>query len=379
MSTEKHTTSAPGSQPIYADSIQESPRALSEYPDSRRYSRIGWMIVIAGFVGFVAWAALAPLDRGVVVEGAVTVAGNRKAVQHPSGGVIKNILIQEGDYVQQGQILVLMDSTVPQVKVQAAQSHYFTALATEARLMAEKEGLAEIDFPALLQNLEYAAPGKETQDSAALPSPSLATTIRQTQELQRQLFISRRQASYQQDLRTQLAEIRLDIESQRERKITAEQTLLQSRIIAPVAGRVVDLKVFTEGGVVSAAEKLMEIVPDNQPLLVEARLPLDVVDSMRLQQPVDLMFTAFNRSQTPKVTGKVVQLSADRLTDPATQQAYYGLKIEVTGSAMAELNGLKIIPGMPVQAFIRNGERSLLSYLFKPLLDRIPLAMAGEV
>lgn len=438
---------------------------------AHRYSRIGWLLVLIGFVGFVLWAGLAPLDRGIVVEGTVTVAGYRKAVQHPSGGVVDRILVSEGEQVQQGQVLVELDDAVYQAQAMSAQSHYVMALAARQRLIAEREGLSRIPWEALPQQITDSLTDVPNLDLASLDF----TIMDDIQALQQRLFHSRRQslntellglaenlasgearlkglqgmqtsqqqryalltqridglkalaeqdyiprnrvlelqgmqaqllgeqlstdadigsirrqqaeiqarsanrkANYQQEVNRQLADIRLEIETQKERLTDAYKRLAQSQMVAPVSGRVVDLKIFTEGGVISPAELLMEILPDNQPLLVDARLPLEAVDSLYEGQAVDLMFTAFNRSQTPKVAGQVVQISADRLKDAQTQQLYYGLRIEVSADAMNELQGLTVLPGMPVQAFVRNGERSLLSYLFKPFTDRLPMALAED-
>jgi protease secretion system membrane fusion protein len=103
-----------------------------------------------------------------------------------------------------------------------------------------------------------------------------------------------------------------------------------------------------------------------------------MVDRLRPGLPVELMFVAFNQSTTPRVDGEVTLVSADRLLDEKTQQPYYQVRIKVSEQGLGQLAGLDIRPGMPVEAFVRTGERSMLNYLFKPLADRVHVALAEE-
>lgn len=119
----------------------------------------------------------------------------------------------------------------------------------------------------------------------------------------------------------------------------------------------------------------MEIVPDDQPLLVDARVPVQLIDQVKLGLPVELQFTAFNQSTTPKVEGNVTMISADRLLNEQTGEPYYLLQVQVNDKNRQRLNQLTIKPGMPVEVFIRTGERSLLNYLFKPLFDRLHMSL----
>jgi protease secretion system membrane fusion protein len=122
----------------------------------------------------------------------------------------------------------------------------------------------------------------------------------------------------------------------------------------------------------------MEVVPSDAPLLVDARASVELIDRLKPGLPVELLFAAFNQSTTPRVPGEVTLVSADRLLDDKTQQPYYQVRIKVDEEGLRQLAGLDIRPGMPVEAFVRTGERSLLNYLFKPLLDRVHVALAEE-
>lgn len=192
------------------------------------------------------------------------------------------------------------------------------------------------------------------------------------------LKAGQRQQDYQKEVATQLTELESKAEEVRQKLQNAEFELANSKIVAPSTGIVVALNVFTQGGVISPGQSLMEIVPEDEALLVEAELPVNLVDKVHKGLSVEIMFPAFSQSTTPRVEGKVLLVSADRLTDEQTKQPYYKLQIKVTDNGMTSLKGLQIRPGMPVEAFVRTGERSLLSYLFKPLLDRTHLALGEE-
>ncbi|MBF3216755.1 HlyD family type I secretion periplasmic adaptor subunit, partial [Pseudomonas aeruginosa] len=167
-------------------------------------------------------------------------------------------------------------------------------------------------------------------------------------------------------------------EELRNRLASARFDLANSEVRAPVAGLVVGQEVFTEGGVIAPGQQLMEILPERQPLLVDARLPVEMVDKVRVGLPVELMFSAFSQSTTPRVEGEVTLVSADRLLDERSEAPYYRVRIRVGEEGVRRLAGLEIRPGMPVEAFVRSGERSLLNYLFKPLADRTHLALGEE-
>lgn len=198
------------------------------------------------------------------------------------------------------------------------------------------------------------------------------------QILEQKLLCEQRQQAYQKEVHTQLTDAQASIEHVRGQLVKAKFMLANTQVRAPVAGTVVGMSIFTEGGVIAAGQKVMEIVPNDQPLLVDARVPVQLVDQVRLQMPVELQFTAFNQSTTPKVTGTVAMISADRLVDEQTAEPYYLLQVQVNDENRKRLNGLTIKPGMPVEGFVRTGERSFLNYLFKPLFDRLYMSLNEE-
>ncbi|SDH21023.1 membrane fusion protein, protease secretion system [Pseudomonas flavescens] len=424
--------------------------------DERRYSRMGGWLLAVGFGGFLLWAGLAPLDKGVAVSGNVVVAGNRQAVQHPSGGVVQRLLVRDGDQVEAGQVLIRMDATQIRAQREALFVQHLGAVASTARLEAERDGLAEIAFPAamgaeddprvdstlalqrqlfasrraalrleldglqesiagsqaVLEGLRAAKAHKDEQRTSMqaqlqglrelaregyvarnrlLENERLYAQLNgdisedlgnigrtQRQILELRLRAAQRGEEYQQDVRQQLADSRLKIEELGSRLSAADFELAHSEVRAPAAGTVVGLEVFTEGGVISPGQMLMEIVPQDAPLLVDARAPVELIDKLQPGLDVELLFVAFNQSRTPRVNGKVTLVSADRLLDDKTDQPYYRLRVQVDDDGLRQLQGQQIRPGMPVEAFVRTGERSLLNYLFKPLTDRTHMALVEE-
>ena len=425
--------------------------------DDTRYARLGWLLMLGGFLGFLGWAALAPLDKGVAVSGKVMVSGHRKVVQHPSGGIVERIDVRDGDKVVAGQVLIRLKETPLLGQAQSLRSQFYGSLASEARLNAERDGVASVSFPveltalaaepevasnlalqrqlfdsrrqALLldqQGIDESIAGAEAQlrgvrDSQAskvLQRTALTEQLQGLRELAREGYIPRNRLldservyaqvlgsisedygrigqlqrqvlemrlkirqlaeEYQKEVRTQLADTRVRTEDLRNRLASAEFELANSQLRAPVAGIVVGLDVFTEGGVIKPGQALMEIVPQGEPLLVEARVPVELADKVHAGLPVELMFSAFSQSTTPRVAGEVTLVSADRQVDERTDEPYYTLRAQVSDAGMAQLAGLQIRPGMPVEAFVRTGERSMLNYLFKPLLDRTHMALVEE-
>ncbi|WP_342624708.1 HlyD family type I secretion periplasmic adaptor subunit [Pseudomonas alkylphenolica] len=435
---------------------QISGETLGTSRDARFYVRLGWLLTLVGFGGFVAWATLAPLDQGIAVQGTVVVSGKRKAVQSLTGGVVSRILVREGQSVRQGQPLFRLDQTRVQADVQSLQAQYRLAWASLARWQSERDNRKDIEFPAQLsadpdpqlslvlesqrqlfssrreaQAREQAGLSASIDGAVAqlagmrrargdlqaqadslreqlanlkplasegyIPRNRLLDYQRQLSQVQRDLAqnsgdsarleqdivesrlnLQQRREEYQKEVRSQLAEAQLKSVTLEQQLTSAGFDLQHSEILAPADGIAVNLGVHTEGAVVRAGDTLLEVVPQGTALEVEGRLPVNLVDKVAVQLPVDILFTAFNQSSTPRVAGEVALISADQLLDDKTGQPYYVLRSTVSEQALARLNGLVIRPGMPAELFVRTGERSLLNYLFKPLLDRAGTALTEQ-
>ncbi|MBT2298410.1 HlyD family type I secretion periplasmic adaptor subunit [Pseudomonas fluorescens] len=192
------------------------------------------------------------------------------------------------------------------------------------------------------------------------------------------LTLEQHNEEYQKEVRSQLAEAQLKRETLQQQLKSAAFELQHSEILATADGIAVNLSVHTEGAVVRHGDTLLEIVPQDTHLEVEGHLPVNLIDKVGTHLPVDILFTAFNQNRTPRVPGQVSLISADQMIDERTAEPYYILRSSVSEVAMEQLNGLVIKPGMPAQMFVRTGERSLMNYLFKPLLDRASSALTEE-
>lgn len=427
--------------------------------DDRSWSRLGWLVVVLGVVGFLVWAALAPLDKGVPMSGTVAKESNRKSIQHQTGGIIQDILVKDGDTVKAGQVLVRMNAVNAKAGYDITRAQYLAARATEARLLAERDGASTIHFPeeltkhagdpAVAQAMALQTEllnsrrgslkselGSIDEDSAGLKSQiqglqdsqksqkeqmgylkeqldgmrdlakegyvarnrllDLERTYAQLQgavsedignigRAQRQVMeLSLRKAQrmddYQKEVRTQLADTQKDAEAQGARMQAQQFELANVEVRSPVDGTVVNLAVFTDGGVVAPGFKMMDIVPTDDPLVVEGQLQVNLVDKVHKGLPTDLIFSAFNANRTPHIPGVVETVSADRTVDERSGVPYYKVRVKVSpeGAKMIAAHHMDIRPGMPVEMFVKTGERTMMSYLLKPVFDRAHSSMSED-
>lgn len=187
-----------------------------------------------------------------------------------------------------------------------------------------------------------------------------------------------RQEEHQKEVRQQLSDIQREAESLHSRLLAQDFELDNVQVKAPVDGIVVGLDIFTEGGVISPGFRMMDIVPNEDTLVITGEVPVHLIDKVHPGLHVDLIFSAFNQNKTPNIPGVVSRVSADRLTNEHTGIPYYNLKVKVTTEGMKLLAHHQVRAGMPVEIFVKTGERSLVSYMFKPILDRLHSAMSEE-
>lgn len=427
--------------------------------DDRRFSRIGWLVVLIGFGGFMLWALFAPLDKGVPMSGFVAKESNRQTVQHEQGGTVSEILVRNGDQVKQGQVLVRMNSVLAQANADASRAQYLTARAAEARLLAERDGAKSISFPdelvknqtdaraaevmelqrqlftsrqqalqSELSGLEESVAGlklqirglEEARASKQEQMKILKEQLDNTRELAKEGYVARsrllelerlyaqlsgdvsedtgnlgrsrqqvlevnlrimqRRQDYQKEVRTQLSEVQKEAEALGARLTAQDYELARVDVKSPVDGTVVGLNVFTRGGVVPAGFRLMDVVPTDDPLVVEGQLPVNLIDRVHKGLPVELIFSAFNTNTTPHIQGEVINVAADRTVDEKSGSAFYVVRARVTPQGLREMQEKKLVvqPGMPVELFVKTGERTMMSYLFKPIADRVRTSMSEE-
>lgn len=401
------TVDNPSSQPVPAPSVPVGPDA-----DTVKPARLGLLILLIGFGGFVLWALLAPLDSGVPAQGVVSVESQRKTVQHLSGGIVEKILVREGDEVEAGQSLVILNSTQARANLGIVRAQYLAARAMENRLMAEYLNRDSIQFDADLlaskgdaqvaeimsiQATLFATRRAGQRKEAAVLRESAAALEPQLQGLRElanegyvprnkmldterahaeiRLRILQQEQEYRKQVETQLGDAQKEASAQHDRLIAAREDMVRTEIKAPVAGQVVGLAVHTTGGIIAPGGHVLDVVPRGEALIVEAQVATHLIDHVRIGIDADLRFSAFNQKTTPVIQGKVVTVSADRLTDPATRMPYYLARISVPPEEMKKLGNSRVVPGMPVEVIVKGESRTLMNYLLKPLTDRFASAL----
>lgn len=397
------------------------------------------------FIIFMLWACLAPIGGGVTASGTISVLGNRKTIQHPTGGLVKEILVAEGDKVEAGQILLRINPLKNDADVATVELQYINLIASESRLKAERDGSGGIAWDQDLQKKfksddervieakklqvqlfnsrrgEYnnqvsslneqisslnavVAAKKEQQKSikeemvsanslakdgfvprsaanqAERQNSDIASAIASTlSDITRaKIQISQMHSTYLKEIDTQLQEIQKNREALLLHMDSAKFDRDLAEVKAPVGGSVVGLKVFTVGGVVSPGAVLMEIVPKDEKLIIEAKIPATAISQVKVDLETDLRLSSFNHDTTPTVTGRVITVSADKMPGKGDGQDsdFYLAQIETTPETMKKLSELKIVlqPGLPVDVVIKTGERTFMSYLLKPLTNKFALA-----
>lgn len=329
-----------------------------------RSLRRGWQILVFGFGAFLFWATFAPIDQGLTATGWVVTDGQRKSVQHLTGGIVDDIFVREGEIVRAGQLLVRMNDV-------NAQSQKNVTEAGIAALSSQLEGLniAIERKRAQLQLIRGQLSNMRTLATEGVIPKNRVIEIDRTRIAE--------EAALAED-EGNLARLKKQINGETERLNPQVFELTNTEVRAPVAGEVINLAVFTRGGVIAPGAKIMDIVPDGSPLVVEGQLPVHLIDKATPGLPVELMFTAFNQNRTPHIPAVLTMVGGDRLVDERSGMPYFRVYAQVTDEGRAMIGALKVRSGMPVEIFIRTGERSLMSYLLKPVLDRLHSSLREE-
>ncbi|MBL8408575.1 MAG: HlyD family type I secretion periplasmic adaptor subunit [Candidatus Accumulibacter sp.] len=188
-----------------------------------------------------------------------------------------------------------------------------------------------------------------------------------------------RQQDYHKEVENGLAEIQKEVSALDSRLKGLAFDLANTEVRAPKEGVIVGLKVHTIGGVLASGTPLMDVVPKNEPLRIDVMIPTTLIDKVKPGLPVDIIFPAFNQKVTPNIPGKLDQVAADATNDPQGRMPpYYLGQVVVTPEGMKKLTTHEIKAGMPAEVIIKTGERTLLNYIVKPLLDRAKPALTEE-
>ena len=346
--------------------MQEARANESDYieHDEKHYARLGWIVLAIGFGGFMLWAMFAPLDKGVPAAGTVITDVQRKSIQSPLNGVIEEILVKDGQTVQEGQVLARLNNLSASAQAIGAQQSVF-GLQSQVNGLKNSIGNQELQVKFLkeqLANLEDLAKDGYVARNRVL-------------ELQRNyLQVSGSLA----ENRGNLVRYEAQLHEQEARLKAFEFDLGNTEIKSPVNGSIVNLEVFTKGAPVGPGSRLMEVAPSEGALVVEARIPVYLIDKVHLNLPVEILFPAFNQRSTPNIPGVVTVLPNDRTQDPRTGEQFYKIQVRVTDKGLRKLADNKVRPGMPAEVFIVTGQRTMMSYLFKPITDRIHGSLREE-
>ncbi len=422
----------------------------------KKLNIVGAIIVLFGVVGILLWSAITPLDSAVVAMGKVKVHSDRKEIQHLEGGIVKHIMVQEGERVMSGQLLLTLDGTFANSNLDRISAQWSELKIRETVLTAQRDRIKSIKPPQELVNtkslwvteqIKSAVNGfkisesnlqsqldilvnqtfqiteqlkgveaesgaksdqlsflnEEIESWASLLEKKLANKLRYL-ELKRaaselkgeiaqlgsqaaslrvkyneiQFKLLRVEQDYREKAAKELAEVQLNLKDSSKRISSAENVLERIEIRSPVAGTVVGLKIHTLGAVVRPGETILEVVPEKDELIIEARIkPMDV-DKVYKNLESRIKLSSYKIHEFPEFNGIVESVSADSFEDPNTLESFYLARINIPHKSLILLAKDKIKPGMPSEVLIKTGESTPLQYLMEPLASAFRTAWRDE-
>lgn len=427
-------------------------------PSPRPIALLGYTIVFITFGVFGSWAAIAKLDSAVVAAGTVSLEGNRKVIQHLEGGIVAEILVQEADLVEEGDVLLRLSGVEARSNLEVLSNRLEVLKVVEARLQAERLMEEAFDLPDSLQignlsanvsdtfadqqeiftdrqsilqsgidilssridQLEVQIEGLELQRSALdrridnftlmldrmreggekglveknilsqredeliqieASLGQVISEIGQTRNVVGETEYQKLQVTqeYRERANTELEDIRNQIAEIEERVKVARDVLARTEIRSPGSGTIQDLQVHTIGSVIAPGEVLMELVPQDEELVINARVaPIDI-DNVTPGLETEVRFTAFKTKLTPIVLGAVQNVSKDVITpDNPNDLPFYLARVEVEEEDIPADVRDRLSAGMPVDVIITTGERTVLNYIASPLMDAVRKSLIEE-
>lgn len=424
--------------------------------DIGRIGRSGVIASLALMGIFLAWAQFTQISSAVIAPGQIIVPGKPRVVQSLDGGMVAEIAVANGDRVSAGQVLMRLDPTLIQVKLDMARNRLAAALALRSRLEAEQAGLPDPVFapeplPFPLPDTTQAEAGQHQifaaraalrdgrtqqlveqvaqlgnqiigveaqitagQQQLAILEGELANAetlsakgmIRKTELLDLQsrraglagdiagnqsekarlhnairdteLQAGQAESSFHEAVATELRTTTTEIEELVLEIVTLSEQLDRVDIRAPSDGMVHEVQMTTPGGVVAPGAVIMQIVPQTGPVEFEMRMPAKDLERVHVGQPAHLVFSGLDQRTTPRLDAQVATVSPDAITDPQTGQSYYRLTLSVAPDQIARLGEVAVLPGMPVDAYLQTGDRSVMSYLLAPMTHQLMLAFREE-
>jgi len=400
--------------------------------DWRKFAFAGYALIFFTFGVMGLWAALAKIDKAVVAGGWVSIETNKKTLQHLEGGIVKEILVKEGQHVSKGQGLVRLESTQAKANSDILTSQMMSSLAIEARLLAERDGSSKIQWPSEFDDYERSPlliklvedeerqflqrretlngqlniisteiegitiEKRATEKQVEYINQELlglrALQKKQLVSMNRVLTMERERTrlegvigktisetarlrvqseqikeKFKEDVATNLLDIRNKLSDYRQRNVVASDVLRRIELIAPKSGAIQNLKVFTVGQVIRPGEPILDIVPDDESLIVQAQFNPQDIDVVHDGQKAEIKFPAFHSRTIPTMEGKIETLSKDKLTDEVSKQPYFLGTISISKADIPDEYRNRLRPGMPAEVIVAAGERTVLDYLISPL------------
>jgi HlyD family secretion protein len=417
---------------------------------AKRPLTIGVIVLTILIGGFGGWAVFTEIAGAIIASGRIEVDQNRQIVQHLDGGIVDEILVDEGDLVESGALLINLDDNILRSELSIVEGQLYELMARRGRLEAEQDGLDSITFDPDLLVVAAARPDvaslmqgqqrlfvarnvsldreveqltkrraqissqiegieaqqvalgrqldlmqEEVADAEKLLAGGLAQKPRllalQREEASLSGTLGELQAS-KAEAEGRITEIEIQIlglENARREEAISRLRDIQSRevelaeqrrallerlsrleIRAPVSGIIYDLQVFAQRSVIRPADPVLYLIPQDRPLVIATRVEPIHIDQVYPGQEVTLRFSALDSRTTPELTGRVMQVSADAFTDQSTGMSFYRAELELIEGEIEKLpEGITLLPGMPVEAFLRTDDRTPLAYLIKPLSD----------
>jgi len=415
------------------------------------------MIAGIGLGGFLVWASTAKLSGAVVASGNVAANGENQTVQHFEGGIVKEIMVKDGESIVAGQPLIALDPTLVEANLNRSLKTIIVLRVDEARLMAELSGRETFDLPPELSDdvldpaLQSFIQSKKSEfelrtlryrnevsilnqrlgglNEEIMGTDAQRVAIRKQMSLMREelkdleylfqkglarqdrVFAMQRSdadlegkdgalfasigkakqtiAEIQQQIEklghdrrteagTKLSDTRTRIADTMEQIIAYKSVLSRIIIRSPADGTVVRMNVNTVGAVISPGQAVLELLPRNAELVVEARIQPTDIDAVHVGREANVRLAALNQRTTPVVPSHVLFVSADRLTDRQTQQPYYRIRLSLDLEKLTLRDRALLAPGMPAEAFIATSERTMMRYLFRPIEDSFAKALREE-
>ncbi len=425
-----------------------------------KQTTVGLVLLGVSFGGFGTWASTAPLAAAVITQGSFVATGQNKILQHLEGGIIKKILVSEGDQVVQNQPLVQLDETAALAKKRELFLRRMRLDVTAARLTAQFERDDVLDISSLLnehrgdhdvwsilvsQQLNFRAQQLKLSGELSLLEQNIKAlqfrevgytrqrdaTVRQlellkdehqskkgllakglvranevkaiqraiaeaegqigrleaeiaetqAQSVKGQQEVLRAEGIYREDALERLQSIQSERDAVREQLREAENVLERATINAPVSGTVVRSHYHTTGGVIETGKAILEILPAGVPLIIEAQISRNDIDSVKLGQTATIRLVALNQRTTPVLQGTILYISADAVQNSKTGLAendVYLARINISPDEIARVHSFAPTPGMPVEVMIQTAERTFFSYIAKPITDSMSRAFSEQ-